>query len=297
MVLNHIYSRKTPQGGIEYFWPEDVDNVYDDRGAIVGAKLKSDGSPVDYGGIGTMSKSKNNGVDPQSLIDGLGADTARLFVMFASPPEQTLEWSDSGVEGAHRFLRRLWAFCQAHHDALHAHLAPPADWSGLDEAAADLRRAIHGLLKQADYDYQRIQYNTVVSTAMKMLNTLESAAQAGVSGPALAEAASILLRVLYPVVPHITWRLWRELGFAGTQGDLLDASWPAVDETALRAEVVELVLQVNGKVRGQLSVPQDADKAAIETLARAHEAVERFLEGRPPKRVVVVPGRLVNVVG
>jgi len=274
-----------------------VDNITDGKGAITGARLKSDGSPVDYGGIGTMSKSKNNGVDPQSLIDGLGADTARLFVMFASPPEQTLEWSDSGVDGANRFLRRLWAFCQSQQETLRGHLNPPADWSGLDDAAAALRRAIHGLLKQADYDYQRIQYNTVVSTAMKMLNTLESAAQAGTGGPALAETTSILLRVLYPVVPHITWQLWRDLGFAGTQGDLLDAPWPAVDEAALRADTVELVLQVNGKVRGQLSAPQDADKTAIEALARAHEAVERFLEGRAPKRVVVVPGRLVNVVG
>jgi leucyl-tRNA synthetase len=297
MVLNHIYSRKNARGGIEYFWPDQVENITDEKGGIVGARLKSDGSPVDYGGIGTMSKSKNNGVDPQSLIDGLGADTARLFVMFASPPEQTLEWSDSGVEGANRFLRRLWAFCHGHHDAILRNAAVPVDGAALDEAAAGLRRQIHGLLRQADYDYQRIQYNTVVSTAMKMLNTLESAAQAGVSGPALAESVSILLRVLYPVVPHITWRLWRELGLADALGDLLDAPWPLVDESALRADTVELVLQINGKVRGQLSVPQEADKPAIEILARAHEAVGRFLEGREPKRVVVVPGRLVNVVG
>ncbi|CAM3811382.1 leucine--tRNA ligase [Castellaniella denitrificans] len=297
MVLNHIYSRKNARGGIEYFWPDQVENITDEKGGIVGARLKSDGSPVDYGGIGTMSKSKNNGVDPQSLIDGLGADTARLFVMFASPPEQTLEWSDSGVEGANRFLRRLWAFCHGHHDAILRNAAVPVDGAALDEAAAGLRRQIHGLLRQADYDYQRIQYNTVVSTAMKMLNTLESAAQAGVSGPALAESVSILLRVLYPVVPHITWQLWRELGLADALGDLLDAPWPLVDESALRADTVELVLQINGKVRGQLSVPQEADKPAIEILARAHEAVGRFLEGREPKRVVVVPGRLVNVVG
>lgn len=297
MVLNHIYSRRNERGGIEYFWPDQVENVTDEKGGIVGARLKSDGSPVDYGGIGTMSKSKNNGVDPQSLIDGLGADTARLFVMFASPPEQTLEWSDSGVEGANRFLRRLWAFCHGRHDDIRRHAAVPVDGNALDEAAADLRRQIHGLLRQADYDYQRIQYNTVVSTAMKMLNTLESAAQAGVSGPALAESASILLRVLYPVVPHVTWQLWRELGLADALGDLLDAPWPQVDESALRADTVELVLQVNGKVRGQLTVPQEADKPAIEALARVHEAVGRFLEGREPKRVVVVPGRLVNVVG
>ncbi|MBV2182780.1 MAG: class I tRNA ligase family protein, partial [Castellaniella sp.] len=297
MVLNHIYSRKNERGGIEYFWPEQVENLTDDKGAIVGARLKSDGSTIDYGGIGTMSKSKNNGVDPQSLIDGLGADTARLFVMFASPPEQTLEWSDSGVEGAHRFLRRLWTFCQTQQDTLRSHLTPPTNWDALDEAAATLRRSIHGLLKQADYDYQRIQYNTVVSTTMKMLNTLEAAAQAGVGGAALSEATSILLRVLYPVVPHITWQLWRDLGYADIHGDLLDAPWPVVDDAALRADTIELVLQINGKVRGHISIPQDADKPVIEALAQAHEAVSRFLEGRAPKRIVVVPGRLVNVVG
>ena len=297
MVLNHIYSRRNARGGIEYFWPDQVENITDDKGGIIGARLKSDGSPVDYGGIGTMSKSKNNGVDPQSLIDGMGADTARLFVMFASPPEQTLEWSDSGVEGAHRFLRRLWAFCHAQHDAVLQHAASPVDGAALDDTAAGLRRQIHGLLRQADYDYQRIQYNTVVSTAMKMLNTLEAAAQAGVSGPALAESVSILLRVLYPVVPHITWQLWRELGLADALGDLLDAPWPTVDESALRADTIELVLQINGKVRGQITIPQEADKSAIEAQARAHEAVGRFLEGREPKRIVVVPGRLVNVVG
>ncbi|MFV0282177.1 MAG: leucine--tRNA ligase [Castellaniella sp.] len=297
MVLNHIYSRKNARGGIEYFWPDQIENVTDEKGGIIGARLKSDGSTVDYGGIGTMSKSKNNGVDPQSLIDGLGADTARLFVMFASPPEQTLEWSDSGVEGAHRFLRRLWSFCHSRHDDILRHAAAPVAGDALDEAAAGLRRQIHGLLRQADYDYQRIQYNTVVSTAMKMLNTLETAAQAGVTGPSLAESASILLRVLYPVVPHVTWQLWRELGLADALGDLLDAPWPEVDESALVTDMIELVLQVNGKVRGQLSVPQAADRPAIEAMARMHEAVGRFLEGREPKRVVVVPGRLVNVVG
>ncbi len=296
MVLNHIYSRKNARGGIEYFWPDQVENIRDDKGAIIGARLKSDGSPVDYGGIGTMSKSKNNGVDPQSLIDGLGADTARLFVMFASPPEQTLEWSDSGVEGAHRFLRRLWALCHANAQRIRDAQDVPGGRAPDGAADRDLRRQIHTLLKQADYDYQRIQYNTVVSTAMKMLNALEAGA-APAGGPALSEGVSILLRVLYPVVPHITWRLWRELGFEARWGDLLDAPWPEVDEAALRADRIELVLQVNGKVRAQITVPQDADKASIEAEARSHEAAVRFLEGREPKRVIIVPGRLVNVVG
>ncbi len=299
MVLNHIYSRRTPQGGIEYFWPEDVDNVYDDKGAIIGARLKSDGSEIQYGGIGTMSKSKNNGVDPQSLIDSLGADTARLFVMFASPPEQTLEWSDSGVDGANRFLRRLWSFCHNHADALRAGNAQAQDWSDLDAESKRVRLEVHGLLKQADYDYQRIQYNTVVSACMKMLNTLEQAkwADTPAAQRALAETTSIVLRVLYPVVPHITWQLWRELGWADTLGDMLDVAWPQVDEQALVADEIELMLQVNGKLRGSVVVPHGSDKSVIEQAAAGHEAVAKYLEGRPAKRIIVVPGKLVNVVG
>ncbi|ARP80916.1 leucine--tRNA ligase [Bordetella genomosp. 8] len=300
MVLNHIYSRKTEHGGIEYFWPDEVENVYDAKGAITGARRKSDGSDVVYGGVGTMSKSKNNGVDPQSLIDTLGADTARLFVMFASPPEQTLEWSDSGVEGANRFLRRLWSHGWSQRDAVAAGLAAhDIDWRGAPEAAKDLRREIHTLLKQADYDYERIQYNTVVSACMKMLNAIENAdLPAGpASDAARAECLGILLRVLYPVVPHITWQLWQELGYAGLYGDLLDAPWPQVDDAALVADELELMLQVNGKLRGALRVPAQAAREEIEAQAAAHEAVARFLEGRPPKRVIVVPGKLVNVVG
>ncbi|MFA7437017.1 leucine--tRNA ligase [Castellaniella sp.] len=297
MVLNHVYSRRNARGGIEYFWPEQVEPVTNDKGAIVGARLKTDGSPIEYEGIGTMSKSKNNGVDPQMLIDTFGADTARLFVMFASPPEQTLEWSDSGVDGAHRFLRRLWAFGHAHQSAVRGQRPAEGGFEQCNPAGARLRRQVHGLLRQADYDYQRIQYNTVVSTAMKMLNALDTATHEQADALAVADALSILLRVLYPVVPHVTWQLWRELGFADRLGDLLDAPWPTVDENALLAETIELVLQINGKVRGQLSVPQQADPSAIEASARAHEAVGRFLEGRPVRRVVVVPGRLVNVVG
>ncbi len=299
MVLNHSYTRRTPQGGIEYFWPETVENVYDEKGAIIGARLKSDGQPVQYNGIGTMSKSKNNGVDPQSLIDTMGADTARLFIMFASPPEQTLEWSDSGVDGANRFLRRLWAFCYNHTDALRAGNAQATDWSDLDATAKRTRLEIHSLLKQANYDYERIQYNTVVSACMKMLNTLEQTQweDTPAAQRALAETTSILLRALYPVVPHITWQLWRELGWAESQGDMLDAQWPVVDEQALIADEVELMLQVNGKLRGSLIVPQGAEKAAIEQAAADHAAVLKYLEGRPAKRIIVVPGKLVNVVG
>ncbi len=297
MVLNHIYSRKTAQGGIEYFWPEEVDNLYDEKGAITGAKLKTDASAIDYGGIGTMSKSKNNGVDPQSLIDTLGADTARLFVMFASPPEQTLEWSDSGVDGSNRFLRRLWSAAYASRETIaRGHAGTQTERSTAVQA---LRREVYVVLKQADYDYQRQQYNTVVSAGMKLLNAIESAdLPQDADGDAVrAEAYGVLLRVLYPVVPHITWQLWNELGYADVYGDLLDAPWPQVDEAALVASELELMLQINGKLRSSLIVAATASKTDIEALAAKHEAVERYLEGRPPKRVIVVPGKLVNVVG
>ena len=299
MVLNHIYSRKTDKGAIEYFWPDEVEDIHDDTGRVTGAKVRADGSHVEYNGVGTMSKSKNNGVDPQALIDRYGADTARLFVMFASPPEQTLEWSDTGVEGAQRFLRRLWAFA-------HSVAALPVAGDGtfdagkLNAAQKNLRRDIHSVLKQADYDYQRLQYNTVVSAAMKMLNALEGARESVADGPAgiavLRECLSILIRVLYPVVPHVTHGLWSGLGYAAAQGDLLDAPWPQVDAAALVQDTLELVLQINGKVRGSVSVPAGADRAAIEVAALASEPFARLSEGRAAKKVVVVPGRLVNVV-
>ncbi len=297
MVLNHIYFRKNERGGIEYFWPDEVENVFDDGGRISGARLKSDGSAIEYGGVGTMSKSKNNGVDPQDLIDRYGADTARLFVMFASPPEQTLEWSGAGVEGAHRFLRRLWAYGFAESASLAAP-SQPLDASRLSPAHKALRREIHTVLRQANYDYQRLQYNTVVSAAMKMLNALESArlhASPETTGT-VRECLSILLRVLYPVVPHVTHGMWTALGYAARHGDLLDAPWPQVDEAALQQDEVELVLQINGKVRGSVTVPAAAERAAIEAAALASEAFARHAEGRPAKKVVVVPGRLVNVV-
>ena len=302
MVLNHIYQRRTAKGGIEYFWPKDVENVTDAQGRVVGARLKSDGSEIDYAGIGTMSKSKNNGVDPTSLIERFGADTARLFVMFASPPEQTLEWSDSGVEGASRFLRRFWAFGHAQRDVVRG-AADTVDAAGLSEAWRDLRYEVHTVLKQIQYDYERQQYNTIVSGAMKLLNALEAAAQkqaptTPADAAALREGLSILVRSLYPIVPHIGHALWQALelgrGFEGRE--IIDAPLPVVDEAALVKSELELMLQVNGKLRGSIRVPADADKAAIEQVAAASPEVARIGEGKTPKRIIVVPGRLVNVV-
>ena len=292
MVLNHIYSRKTEQGGVEYFWPHDVENTFGTDGKIEGATLNRDGSTVTYEGVGTMSKSKNNGVDPQALIDQYGADTARLFVMFASPPEQTLEWNDAGVEGAHRFLKRVWGFGAKHAEILKGATTPSA---GLSEAGKALRREVHQVLRQVSFDYERMQYNTVVSGSMKLLNALEACKDAD-AAPVLREGYGILLRALYPACPHTTWTLWNDLGYAAVDGDLLDAPWPEVDEAALLQDQIELMLQVNGKLRGAITVPAGADKAAIETAALASPELLKFAVGAPVKRVIVVPGRLVNVV-
>ncbi len=338
MVLNHIYSHRTDKGGKEYFWPHDVEHVLDDDGKVIGARLIKAvgdlpvGTAIDYEGVGTMSKSKNNGVDPQDLIEKYGADTARLYTMFTAPPEATLEWNDAAVEGSYRFLRRVWNFglklAAMDGVAANASVAGAASLKDVDfgKEAKALRLEIHTVLKQVDYDYQRMQYNTVVSGAMKMINALESfaptldtcvsslppeGALAARGGPspldfkasdsaggqvALVEGFGILLRCLYPATPHIAHGLWSQLGYAGVLGDLLDAPWPQVDPAALVQSEVELVLQVNGKLRGSVRVPAKADKAEIERLALASDAFAAHSGGAHPKRVVVVPGRLVNVV-
>lgn len=292
MVLNETFYREDAAGKKTWYNPADVTVSFDDKGRPVGAVLKSDGQPVELGGIEKMSKSKNNGVDPQMLIDHYGADTARLFTMFAAPPEQQLEWSGAGVDGASRFLRRVWAFGFANREALA--VRAPFDAAQLAEADKTLRREIHGVLKQADFDYQRLQYNTVVSAAMKMLNAIEGAK--GATPAVLRETYGVLLRVLYPVVPHVTFELWKALGYADEFGPLLDAPWPKVDEAALEQAEIELVLQVNGKVRGALKVAKDASREAIEAAAVADGMFAKFAEGRPAKKIIVVPGRLVNVV-
>ena len=314
MVLNHIYSRRTAKGAKEYFWPKDVEHVFDDAGKIVAAKLKAEvesadgllpvGTHIDYEGVGTMSKSKNNGIDPQELIEKYGADTARLYTMFTAPPEATLEWNDAAVEGSYRFLRRVYNYGvkllageYAAADAVAASARGLQDVAFGKDAQA-LRREIHTVLKQVDYDYQRMQYNTVVSGAMKMINALEGFK--GVETPdgqiAAVEGFGILLRCLYPATPHVTHALWSGLGYSQHLGELLDAPWPQVDAAALVQDEIELMLQVNGKLRGSIHVAATADKAEIERLALASDAFLKQAAGATPKKVVVVPGRLVNVV-
>ncbi len=292
MVLNDTYYIDEPNGRKTWVNPEDVLVETDDKGRPVSAKYKTSSKAVNLGGVEKMAKSKNNGIDPQSLIDQYGADTARLFTMFAAPPEQQLEWSSSGVEGASRFLRRLWSYGSAHAVLVHsAKHELPANLSVADTA---LRLEIHGVLKQANFDYQRKQYNTVVSATMKMLNALEQAKT--VSPEVRRETLGILLRALYPVVPHITFTLWNAAGYVQQWGDLFDAPWPEVDESALVQNEITLMIQVNGKLRGQVLVSTDADKASIEALALASDAAIKAMNGAPAKKVIIVPGRLVNIV-
>jgi leucyl-tRNA synthetase len=317
MVLNEIFFRRSGEGRITYFNPVEVDVITDENGRRTGAVLRSDGGPVESDGIGTMSKSKNNGVDPQELIDEYGADTARFVMMFASPPEQSLEWSDSGVEGSFRFMKRLWSFAHSQRGVVHGESIRragdyldyryPAGFANSMPGPAVLRREVHAVLKQATFDIERTQFNTVASAAMKMLNALQNpmgldvSAQGdrpasrppGVAQMALHECLAILLRVLYPITPHICHVLWNELGYAG---DIVDAPWPAVDQEALERDEIELVLQVNGKLRGHMLAPKAAAREQLEKLALSHELVRKHTDGHSVKKIVVVPGRLINVV-
>jgi leucyl-tRNA synthetase len=308
MVLNHIFQRKSEKGGISYFAPDEVTVSTDADGRVTGATANADGQPVDYAGVGTMSKSKRNGVDPQELIERYGADTARFFIIFTSPPEQTLAWSDAGVDGSFRFLNRVWTLAaelaeQVHAESAHRNGACdgyqyPAGWQSAAPELARARRELHTHLRQASYDMQRQQFNTVASAAMKIYNALSglprgSDSRAPGAAQLVHEGFSVLLRVLYPITPHIAHALWRELGFAGS---LLDAPWPEVDETALRQDAIELVLQINGKTRGSVLVPSGASQEQIGQQALATPAARKHVLDKPVKKVVVVPGRLVNIV-
>jgi leucyl-tRNA synthetase len=262
----------------EWINPAEVEATRDAKGKIVAAKTK-DGREAIFDGIGTMSKSKNNGVDPHALIDRYGADTARFYTIFASPPTNTLEWSDESVEGSFRFLKRVWAYALRHA----AEKAQPGEHPRA-------RHEIHSVLKQANYDLGKHQFNTVASAAMKILNALE--ALPGRS-PTSEEGLSILLRLLAPITPHVAHHLWRELGYGQ---DVLAAPWPEPQADALQQDVTEYVLQVNGKTRGRLQAPATADQGALEALVRASDVVKRYIADQVIRKIIIVPGRLINVV-
>jgi leucyl-tRNA synthetase len=292
MVLNEIFFRKPASGRVVYYNPAEVDVQVDDRGARVAAVLREDGEPVESGGIGTMSKSKNNGVDPQALVERFGADTARLFMMFAAPPEQSLEWSDEGVEGAFRFMKRLW---KAVHQHVAAGTAPALDAESLDPAQRDVRRQVHETLAKVTTDIgRRRTFNTAIAAVMELMNALGRFEDRSPQGRAvMQEALDIVVLALSPVVPHACHVLWRELGHANA---VVDERWPQADPRALARDTIEVVVQVNGKLRGRVTVPAGADAEQVRAAAEADANVQRFVEGRSVRKFVYVPGKLANLV-
>ncbi|MCW5598278.1 MAG: leucine--tRNA ligase [Nitrosomonas sp.] len=293
MVLNEIFFRKTDTGRLVYFNPTEVDIHFDEQGKRFGAVLRADNQLVESGGIGTMSKSKNNGVDPQQLVESYGADTARLFMMFASPPTQTLEWSDTGVEGAFRFLKRLWRLAYSH---LQAGIpAGQLQADTLSPQLKSLRCQLHQTIEKVTDDLDRRHtFNTAIAAVMELMNELTKQQTNDLAARQLMqEALENIVLLLSPIVPHICHTLWRTLK-PGTE--LLDQAWPKADPQALVQDDIELVVQVNGKLRAQIRVAREADRATIERTALAHEHIQKTIAGQTVKKIIVVPGRLVNIV-
>ncbi|WP_213875444.1 leucine--tRNA ligase [Pseudomonas sp. dw_358] len=292
MVIAETYYRLEANGSKTWYNPADVELERDGKAKIIGAKLIADGLPVEIGGTEKMAKSKNNGVDPQSMIDQFGADTCRLFMMFASPPDMSAEWSDSGVEGSHRFLKRVWRLAQAH---VAQGLPGKLDLSELSDEQKAVRRAIHLAIRQASQDVgQHHKFNTAIAQVMTLMNVLEKAPQDSESDRALLhEGLETVALLLAPITPHICHELWQALG----HGDaIIDAGWPTLDESALVQDSLQLVIQVNGKLRGQIDMPASASREEIEAAARVNENVLRFTDGLTIRKVIVVPGKLVNIV-
>ena len=295
MVLAATYYRESADGKKTWFNPAEVRVQTDDKGRPVSAVLEADGQPVVIGGVEKMSKSKNNGVDPQQIIDAYGADTARLFMMFASPPEQSLEWSDAGVEGAHRFLRRLW---RTVYEFVQNGGSGASKFSGSQETLSgslkDLRFKLHSTIAKVTDDYdRRQQFNTAIAAVMELLNQYDKTDTSGEHGQAVArEVLEAVILLLSPIVPHICETLWGEL----VGGNLWQQSWPAVDNAALVQTEIEMMVQVNGKLRDKIQIAADADEAAVKAAALATAGAQKFMEGKEPKKIVVVPKRLVNIV-
>lgn len=305
MVIAETYYREEAdgeqRGKKEFFNPADVDVEKDDKGAITGAILKADGKPVIVGGIEKMSKSKNNGVDPQSMIDKYGADTVRLFIMFAAPPEQSLEWSDDAIAGSSRFLRRVWSLFHKHQHILSEHRLKANNGFKTDnKALQEFRLVVHQIVQRIQRDFDKLQFNTVIAAAMELTNAIEKTdwdslikQEGEESSVVLAEACHVIVKALAPIAPHITEQLWQQFG---TDEALLDSAWLQVDEAALVKDEITYVVQVNGKLRSKVEVSASTSKQDIETMALADENVQKFTEGSTIRKVIVVPNKLVNIV-
>lgn len=297
MLTAECFYRELPDGRKRWFYPSELDIVYDAKGRIEKITAKEDGLPVKSGGIEKMSKSKNNVVEPSAIIGKFGADTARAFVMFAGPPDQSVAWSNSGAEGTFRFMRRLWNFGFTHQDVIKENVK--LDVAKLNHEEKAVRRDIYTALKQAEFDLDRMQYNTVVSAAMKMLNSLDTLKDNTSEGTraVINEGMSILLRTLYPIAPHITAQLFEDLGYDQRfSTSIVDAPWPKIDAQAMVADEVKYVIQINGKLRGEINVPAETPKSEIEAAALANPDAQRFIDGKPVRKIIVVPKKLVNIV-
>tara|TARA_R100001440_G_scaffold49197_1_gene69072 strand:+ start:74217 stop:76811 length:2595 start_codon:yes stop_codon:yes gene_type:complete len=292
MVLAETYFREDDSGGKEWISPADVTVERNDKGQVTSASHIGDGQPVQSGGISKMSKSKNNGIDPQSIIDQHGADTVRLFMMFAAPPEQSLEWSDSGVEGAHRFLKRLWRMVTEHTANSGTTAIDPAS---LTDHQRDIRRKTHETIDRVSKDVsQRLVFNTAIAAVMELLNEVSKLNDGSAEDyPVVQEALDTAVLLLSPITPHICHALWEMLGH---ETAVVDASWPEADADAMVRSTLQVVFQVNGKVRSKADVPADIQKDALESLALADENVKRFTDDKTVRKVIVVPGKLVNIV-
>jgi leucyl-tRNA synthetase len=295
MVIAETFYRTEKDGSKNWINPADVEIRRDERARVVGAVLKSDGEPVEIGGTEKMSKSKNNGVDPQSMVDKYGADTVRLFSMFAAPPDQSLEWNEAGVEGMARFLRRFWREVAAH---VESGPAPKLDISKLDATQKAMRRQTHETIGKVSDDIgRRYAFNTAIAALMELLNALAKFGDASEQGRAVRhEALEAMVLLLNPVTPHICLALWQVLGHAVGPGPLDDQPWPRADTAALAKDSVTLAVQVNGKLRGTIDVAVSASRQDIERIALAEPKVADFIGGATPKKVIVVPGKIVNIV-
>ena len=292
MVIAETYYRTNDDGSKEWFNPADVTVEHDDKGTAIRATLQADAQEVSIGGIEKMAKSKNNGVDPQGLIDRYGADTVRLYTMFAAPPEHTLEWSDAGVEGAHRFLKRLWKLSATH---LQTGDIAELKKDELTEAQKKLRLKIHATISKVNDDIgRRYTFNTAIAAVMELSNALSQAKDDSDNGRAIMrEGLETSILLLSPIVPHITDTLWHEFGHTEPA---INAAWPVVDETALVQNELQLIVQVNGKLRAKITVATDADNKQIEETAISDQNVQKFIADKEIRKVIVVPGRLVNIV-
>lgn len=292
MVLTDTFYTLDEKGTKQWVAPTDVISEWDNKGRLLTAKHKETGKAVEHAGMGKMSKSKNNGIDPQALIDQYGADTVRLYTMFAAPPEQSLEWSGSGVEGAHRFLRRLWKMVASH---ISSGTVVALDTRTLTTEQKDLRRKTHETIKKVSDDYERrMTFNTAIAAVMELTNTISRFNDGSDQGRAVArESLETAILLLSPIVPHVAHSIWRELGH---DEPAVVAIWPVLDASALTRDNITLIIQVNGKVRAKLETAADTDKASLKQLALEQPNVQKFIEGKTVRKVIVVPGKLVNIV-